>query len=474
MTPTAPVVPATIRRCGRWAIGWSASCTAAWPSGWPTRSSWPGRPPSRSPDDGAGGAGGCNPRRYWPRRWPGGRWGSWGTMPRGQARWDGRARRLLGSGSRRRRHYPAGEVGRMPRSRLTVAAVQPRPDRQDAGPGWSPSQVVGGTVCSRPGMLGEEAAVAFRAQLGVAAVGVSPALEAEAELGPRERSRGSCLGEPAQERPLVGRWDLQAPASRHPGAGGLPPDLEADAGRDDIGTQELEAIEHAHVLGFQGRPPPVMADLEGVAGQLHHPEQARSRDAGVEVMDLGGRTGLEQVNSYEGEQAAVPGPILGDIGALHGPEVGLKVVLPAVAASGGADGERTRGSPCAWACAAGITVPTVAAAPVAAPYLKSCRRLIIERCVVVSTPIALSLPMRSPSERLSTSGEAAPLRAVSQYRSLCLVSLHPLDNTERGMSPPCGPPPTLPGFLVFRLPRRISGDAAASARRPAVSVATCG
>jgi hypothetical protein len=61
MTPTAPVVPATIRRCGLWATGWSASCTAAWPIGWPTRSSWPGQPPSRPPEQRSGGAGGCNP-----------------------------------------------------------------------------------------------------------------------------------------------------------------------------------------------------------------------------------------------------------------------------------------------------------------------------------------------------------------------------------------------------------------------------
>jgi hypothetical protein len=48
-----------------------------------------------------------------------------------------------------------------------------------------------------------------------------------------------------------------------------------------------------------------VADLEGVAGQLDRPEQARRLDAAVEVVDLGARTGLEEVNSYEGEQAAL-------------------------------------------------------------------------------------------------------------------------------------------------------------------------
>jgi hypothetical protein len=93
MTPTAPVVPATIRRCAPWATGWSASCTAAWPIGWPTRTSWPGQPPSRPPDDGAGGAGGATPRRYRPsgRPDPGGAGGA--GLPRGQARWDSRRAR---------------------------------------------------------------------------------------------------------------------------------------------------------------------------------------------------------------------------------------------------------------------------------------------------------------------------------------------------------------------------------------------
>jgi transposase len=56
-----PAAPATTRRCGHWATGWSASCTAAWPTGRPTRSSWPGRPPNRPPDDGQRGCRGCNP-----------------------------------------------------------------------------------------------------------------------------------------------------------------------------------------------------------------------------------------------------------------------------------------------------------------------------------------------------------------------------------------------------------------------------
>ena len=50
MTPTAPVAPPTTRRYGRSGTGWLGSCTAAWPAGSPTRSSWPGQPRSRPPD----------------------------------------------------------------------------------------------------------------------------------------------------------------------------------------------------------------------------------------------------------------------------------------------------------------------------------------------------------------------------------------------------------------------------------------
>jgi hypothetical protein len=40
-------------------------------------------------------------------------------------------------------------------------------------------------------------------------------------------------------------------------------------------------------------------------------------------MHLGARTGLEQVNSYEDEHAALPRAVLGDVGTLHRPHVGF-------------------------------------------------------------------------------------------------------------------------------------------------------
>jgi hypothetical protein len=63
----------------------------------------------------AGGAGGCNPPAMLAILLARGAGGAAGAgMPRGQARWDGRARRLLDRAGRRRRHPAAGEVGRVP------------------------------------------------------------------------------------------------------------------------------------------------------------------------------------------------------------------------------------------------------------------------------------------------------------------------------------------------------------------------
>ena len=73
---------------------------------------------------GWGSGGGPPPPACWPPGSPEARWCRWGGMPRSQARWDGRAPRLLDQ-RRRRRHHPAGEFGRLPRSRLTGTTGQP-------------------------------------------------------------------------------------------------------------------------------------------------------------------------------------------------------------------------------------------------------------------------------------------------------------------------------------------------------------
>ena len=78
MTPTAPAVPPITRRSGRWATGWSASCTVVWPDGSPTRSRSPGRPPRQWPEQRSGGCRGVQPPAILATRSPGGRRCRWG------------------------------------------------------------------------------------------------------------------------------------------------------------------------------------------------------------------------------------------------------------------------------------------------------------------------------------------------------------------------------------------------------------
>jgi hypothetical protein len=65
---------------------------------------------------------GCLPRDTGHQARPGTRGAAAAPLPQSQARWDGRARWLLDQDGRRRGH-PAGEFGRMPRSRLTGTAA---------------------------------------------------------------------------------------------------------------------------------------------------------------------------------------------------------------------------------------------------------------------------------------------------------------------------------------------------------------
>jgi hypothetical protein len=91
-------------------------------------SPWPRR---RRPEGGPGG--GPSPPAYWPPACRGTRGTAAAPLPQSQARWDGRARRLLDQDGRRRRHHPANEVGRLPRSRLTETPASRRPPATVSG-----------------------------------------------------------------------------------------------------------------------------------------------------------------------------------------------------------------------------------------------------------------------------------------------------------------------------------------------------
>ena len=66
-------------------------------------------------------------------------------------------------------------------------------------------------------------------------------------------------------------------------------------------------------------------------GKLDRPEESRQGDAAVIVVNLRARTGLKQVNSYEGEATVPRGPVDSDVLALHDPKVGLQIVRVPVA-----------------------------------------------------------------------------------------------------------------------------------------------
>jgi len=92
-----------------------------------------------------------------------------------------------------------------------------------------------------------------------------------------------------QRRPdhLAGIPEVRHPLVDHPGA----VDLAVGVGRpplhpDHVDPQPDVRVALQDVGGFQGRPLPNVVDLEGVAGQLHHPEQARRLDAAVVVVHL--------------------------------------------------------------------------------------------------------------------------------------------------------------------------------------------
>jgi hypothetical protein len=61
-------------------------------------------------------------------------------------------------------------------------------------------------------------------------------------------------------------------------------------------------------------------------GKLDRPEESRQKNAASIIVNLRARTGLKQVDSYEGEAAVPRGPVGGDVLALHNPHVSLQIV----------------------------------------------------------------------------------------------------------------------------------------------------
>ena len=116
------------------------------------------------------------------------------------------------------------------------------------------------------------------------------------------------------------------PSRAPPAPGRLPLDLEADGCRHGNRVRELERVYDGHVPCLYNGAPTALAHAEGPMGKLDRPEESRQKNAAGIVVNLRARTGLKQVDSYEGEAAVPRGPVDGDVLALHDPHVSLKIV----------------------------------------------------------------------------------------------------------------------------------------------------
>ena len=94
---------------------------------------------------------------------------------------------------------------------------------------------------------------------------------------------------------------------------------------------------------MQDGSPVAHLEVDGALVKVERPKEARRQDTAVEVVHLRPRTGVEQVNSYQGKRSTLDGAVR-NAPPLEGADVGLEVVRRAVARAGGTDmvGESTR------------------------------------------------------------------------------------------------------------------------------------
>jgi hypothetical protein len=79
-------------------------------------------------------------------------------------------------------------------------------------------------------------------------------------------------------------------------------------------------------------------EIDRAFADVERPEEPGGQDAAVEVVRLRPRTGVEQVDSNQGERTTVDGPV-NDVFPVEGADVRFEVVRPAVAGADAADVE---------------------------------------------------------------------------------------------------------------------------------------
>ena len=163
-------------------------------------------------------------------------------------------------------------------------------------------------------------------------------LELEAELLSREQARRDGWSDFAEERTRVGWRHCRSHPSRNRRTRGSPLHAEVDKGRRVVRAEELKRVDHRKILHVQDCVPAVDLEIDRALADVERPEQSRGQDATVEVVNLRPRTGVEQVDSNQGERTAMDRPV-DDVLPIEGADIRFEVVRPAVACAGAADME---------------------------------------------------------------------------------------------------------------------------------------
>ena len=205
--------------------------------------------------------------------------------------------------------------------------------------------------------LVQERSVFLGAHFGKTLVGAYAGLGDKRKAEAGARKSGSCFGiaEAAGKGRRVGIFDRQAGSAVLGASVSFPGDVKTHCSGDLVRPQKRVAIDGGKISHFQGGPP-VSAYGQSVGRHGHRPKQACVCNSSAEVVNLGARTGLEQVNSYEGEYSVVLRAAGVTVIPLKGAHVGFHQVALAVVAGHFAHQRGRRREPLEIADGAGIGV----------------------------------------------------------------------------------------------------------------------
>jgi len=168
-------------------------------------------------------------------------------------------------------------------------------------------------------------------------------LELEPDLITRKHSDRHRRRDFAEERAGIRRRDRRAHPAGDRRAAGFPLGAEVNNPWCAGGAEELECVDQRYVFHVQDSSPVVHLEIDGRLAHVKRPEEARRKNAAVEVVKLRPRTGVIDVDSYQRERSSMNRAVH-HVLPLERSDVGLEVVRRTIAAPGGADmiGNRSR------------------------------------------------------------------------------------------------------------------------------------